>query len=420
MANEWFIQHGGKQYGPLTSAQLKKLAGERKITPSTQVRLGPSGSWVPATRVQGLFAAQTATPPPAPPPDPLAAPPVAASAPPPQARPPQTSPLMAKPLGSASRAAPPEANESALAAKLIGAVGLILGILALATFWLPILRNPLGWTGIVVGALGLLLGIAGLVVAAMQKGSGLYVNVAAASSSVVGLVLTVVLGVTFGMFSSPAPQPVATPAPAPPITVPAPVEMPPQPEPEPEPEPPPEPVWTHASQVIEQGPIRAKIESVGVQNIRLESTDLSTLRAGKPQPMLKIRVSIENTTEDKIVQVPGWIGGGSGLTGQLGGLLEGSELGQQLKSATATARAFDNAGNNYAQMPAIRVFGGGALATPEPAVRPGEAVAKEMIFDPPLESIEYLRVELPPEGFSGSDSLRFEIPRDMITGLPGS
>ncbi len=414
MANEWFIQHGDKQYGPLTSAQLKKLAGEKKIHPSTQVRLGQSGSWVPATRVQGLFAAKTATPPPAPPPDPLAAPPVAAPTPPPQA-----SPLMAKPLGSVSQAAPPETNESSIAAKLIGAVGLILGILALATFWLPILKNPLGWTGIVVGALGLLLGIAGLVVAAMHKGSGLYVNVAASSSSVVGLVLTVVLGVTFGMFSSPAPQPVATPAPAPPITVGPPVELPPQPEPEPEPkpEPPPEPVWTHASQAIDQGPIRAKIDSVGVQKIRLESTDLSTLRAGKPQPMLKIRVTIENTTEDKIVQVPGWIGGGGGLSGQLGGLLEGSELGEQLKSATATARAFDNAGNNYAQMPALRVFGGGALATPEPAVRPGESVAKEMIFDPPLESIEYLRVELPPEGFSGQEPLRFEIPRDMVSGL---
>ena len=58
MANEWYVQHGGKQVGPLTSSTLKKLAAEGKIAPTTTVRLGPEGNWVPASRVQSLRTGQ--------------------------------------------------------------------------------------------------------------------------------------------------------------------------------------------------------------------------------------------------------------------------------------------------------------------------------------------------------------------------
>ena len=77
MASEWYVQHGGKQYGPMTAANLKKLAAERKISPATQVRQGAEGQWVAASRVQGLFAApatQSATPMPPQPAKPAAIP----------------------------------------------------------------------------------------------------------------------------------------------------------------------------------------------------------------------------------------------------------------------------------------------------------------------------------------------------------
>ena len=99
-----------------------------------------------------------------------------------------------------------------MAGKILGAVAIIFGAVATATFWLPMLGGPIGWTGIAVGALGMIVGIVGLVVAAMTKGAGLILNVAGTSSSAVGLVLSVVLGVTFGMFAaSPAPQVTAKP-----------------------------------------------------------------------------------------------------------------------------------------------------------------------------------------------------------------
>jgi hypothetical protein len=418
MAHEWYIQHGAKQYGPLTSANLKKLAAERKITPSTQVRLGAQGNWVPASRVQGLFAAQPAAAPPAAHPlddelPPLASPPVP---------PPMASPLARLPFGTVAPAAKAEPAESPIAAKILGAVGLVFGTLALATFWLPMLKGPMGWTGIVVGALGLVLGATGLALSAMHKGSGLYLNVAGTSSAAVGLVLTVVLGITFGMFTAAEPKPEVVYRPVPQPQTPAPVIAPPK-----EPEPEPEIVWTDAGQAIEQGPIRATIAGVGVETMRLESSDPSVMKRGKPQPMLKIRVTLENTSADKIVDAPGWTGGGAGLLGgELGGelagavgdLLKDSDAGKSLQAATASATLVDNVGNRYQQTPAMQVFGAKITIGEDNSLRPGQSSTQELVFQPPLEAatVEYLRLELAPGGFGGSEPLRFQIPMAMITG----
>jgi hypothetical protein len=327
------------------------------------------------------------------------------------ASPPVARPLTAKPLGLAT-ATPVQPEATSLAPKLLGAIGLIFGILALATFWLPLLDPLMGWTGIVVGVLGLLLGIAGMVLAAMQKGAGLYLNVAVASSSLVGLVLTIVLGVRFGMFSSPAPPPVAV---APVVVAPQPVAQ--APSAVKEPEPAPEPVWTDASEAIEQGPIRARISGLRVENIRLESANFAQMSRGKPQPLLRVRVSIENISPDKIVAVPGW-NGGSSLGGGVGDLLQGSELGKQFAAASAGGTLTDDKNNNYPQTPAIRLPAAQADLDANPALRPMETVEKQLVFDPPIGSAEYLRLELPAVGFSGSEPLRFQIPKTMFAPPP--
>ena len=93
-------------------------------------------------------------------------------------------------------------SHAGVGAKVLGAVGIIFGAVALATFWLPVLGGLIGWTGIVAGGLGLIVAIVGLVVAAMSHGAGLLWNVAGASGSAVGLVLAVVLGISFGLFTA--------------------------------------------------------------------------------------------------------------------------------------------------------------------------------------------------------------------------
>jgi hypothetical protein len=278
--------------------------------------------------------------------------------------------------------------------------------LALATFWLPVF-GAMGWIGIVVGGLGLIFGIAGLVLSAMHQGSGLYLSIAGTSSSVIGLVLAVVFGVMFGMFSA---------APAPPVSMPSPkpVAPPPQVATDPvEPEPEPEPVWTDISESIEQGGIRARIVSAKIEQVRLESGDLSTMnRRQKPQPMLKIRIAIENTTPDKIIDVPGWTGAGGLVPKELEAAVEAA-LGKSGQGVTATALLTDNGGNNYKQTPLHMIFGA-KIVPQDQSLRPGKVTETELVFPPPLDAIEYLRLELPPSGFGGSEPLRFQIPKAAI------
>ncbi len=446
MANEWYVQHGGKEHGPLTSATLKKLATEGKITPATSVRLGTSGTWGPASRVQGLFGAAQApaakSVAPATNPAALATPATKSAAPaakpaaaaksararsaaPPVAAPtedpffdlpPPPPPQMGHPVGRVPVAAAvplPRAVPSdggSVTPKIIGGVAVILGTVALATCWLPMMGGLIGWTGIAMGGSGLITGAIGLALAAQHKGSGLMLNISGTSSAAVGLVLSVVLGVANGMFTSaPAPKlPVvvakATPKPA----IPTPIKR---------REPEPELVWTDASQPIQQGDIKAAIVSVKIEQVRLE--DLTTMKRGKPQPMLKIKVALENTSQDKIVEYPGWIGGGD-LVGQGLGQLVGGEAGGALAQlAGSGAILSDQVGNKYKQTSISLVFGGPLTVNQDNSIRPGKVAEKELLFAPPLETIEYLRLELPPAGFSGSDSLRFQIPKAMIEGLAG-
>jgi len=426
MAHEWFVQHGGKAVGPLTPAQLKKLAAERKITPATQIRQGAEGAWVAAARVQGLFAPAAPAVPSSTVPKAASSPPAAQkpAAPPPIA-PPQASPVAPLPVGVAiaqppwARAAVAQAVPVAppsMAGKILGAVAIILGTVALATFWLPMLPGLIGWVGIAAGALGLLVGILGLVVAALSGGSGLILNISGTSSAAVGLVLSVVLGVTFGMFTG-KPEPVVVARPTLPPVVPQVVETPPTAEPEPMP--PPEPVWTDAAEPLQQGDVKATIAGVAIEQVRMEGADLSQIRRPKPQPMLKVRVTIENTSADKIIEAPGWMGGGD-LIGQGVGQLLGGEAGKALQSATATATLVDNVGNAYKQVATFSVFGAKLPGPDDIALRPGKSTSLELVFPPPLESIEYLRLELSPAGFSGAEPLRFQIRRELVTGLPAA
>jgi hypothetical protein len=404
MAVEWFVQHGGKLYGPLTGVALKKLASEGKISAATSVRKGTDGAWVPASRVQGLFAAAPAA---APSPAPPSAPPVEPPAPPPRAKP------MLQPV--ARRAPLPKAvpapSHGAMAPKIVGGLAMILGAVAFSTCWLPVMGGAIGWTGIVAGSLGLLVGGIGFALAAIRHGSGLMLNISGAASSAVGLVLSVVLGVVFGLFASkPVPAPAVVVAPIAPVQ---------QPQPEPEPESPPEPRWFDAGEPIDQGAIHAELASMGIEQIRLENADLSTMKKGKPQPMLKIRVKVTNTSADRIIEFAGWVGGGDMIAQGVTQLLSGSELGKAVQAAAPVASLADNIGNPYKQVPGVSVFGTQLPAGQDLALRPAQSREAELVFPPPLESIEYLRLELSPAAYGGSEPLRWQIPKALIKGLGG-
>jgi hypothetical protein len=92
-------------------------------------------------------------------------------------------------------------------------------------------------------------------------------------------------------------------------------------------------------------------------------------------------------------------------------------LGKAVQSATPTAQLTDNIGNNYKQTPSVSIFGAGISLGKDNALRPGKSVESDLVFPEPLPSIEYLRLELSPAAYAGSEPLRFQIPRAMIKGF---
>ena len=55
MPSEWYCQIDGTEYGPLTSGQLRKMALDGRLSRKALVRKGPTGGWLQADRLKGLF-----------------------------------------------------------------------------------------------------------------------------------------------------------------------------------------------------------------------------------------------------------------------------------------------------------------------------------------------------------------------------
>ena len=62
MANTWYYEIMGDEVGPVSSAELKKLAAGNVIDHDTIVRPASGTTRVPAYRLKGLFPASTDTP----------------------------------------------------------------------------------------------------------------------------------------------------------------------------------------------------------------------------------------------------------------------------------------------------------------------------------------------------------------------
>jgi hypothetical protein len=74
----------------------------------------------------------------------------------------------------------------------------------------------------------------------------------------------------------------------------------------------------------------------------------------------------------------------------------------------------DNFGNTYKRIN----FGFssnpvGAVERSE-SIYPNKSVSDVLVFEMPIDTIEYLRLELPAKNFGGTGMLRLEIPKQMI------
>jgi hypothetical protein len=136
MADEWFVQRDGQNFGPFSSAQLKQMTTSGRLLPVDLVTKGEDGRWVPASQIKGLFATSPAAAsqlPPMPPPLPATAP---SSNPTssgsillsnPSSNPTSSGSILFSDLGSSPR--------SALWAKILGGVGLAVVFIGLYCPW---------------------------------------------------------------------------------------------------------------------------------------------------------------------------------------------------------------------------------------------------------------------------------------------
>jgi len=65
MSEEWHYTIGGKQAGPVPSAELKQLASTGRLSQTDMVRKEGMPDWVPAGKLKGLFVARNPYTPPA-------------------------------------------------------------------------------------------------------------------------------------------------------------------------------------------------------------------------------------------------------------------------------------------------------------------------------------------------------------------
>jgi hypothetical protein len=285
----------------------------------------------------------------------------------------------------------------------------------------------------------LLLGIVGLLVAVFRKGSG--IGFAIAGSAISGLALFVAVGSTVvagkalevgaksmstamkegdrtnqEVIPAGEPEPVRAAAEPRPRQlkdkfVPAPQTLEPRqdepapeagqpqqgaaPAPGPTKEPESEAQWASATDTVRQGDVTVRIKSVVIGKVPLKD-QIRGSRSASADPLLAIEVEIANVGLNKKVQYQTFMG-------------RGFSLGLDY----TTLR--DNFDNIYKRID----FGFSSKptgATESESIYPGKSITDVLIFEPPIETAQYLNLELPAQNFGGTGMLRIRIPMSMVGG----
>jgi hypothetical protein len=396
MAAEWFCIISGEAVGPLSSQQLRAMVRQGKLKAEHPIRQGTAGPWVPAGRVKGLFPSDHASPVIADSTDFPAAKPGsgAAGTPAPRARP--AAPRAVRPLHlpvaqpapePPPPAAPPAPRRppSGPAAKPAAAAGSGLGRFAIdADADTPAARITGRRSGVglgrrksgrknaaVVASLALLVVALGIVAAVLAFSSGGFGGRAGPSAAnapnggdenaptgdhAAGNPGQSGHDASASRSDGPATDPAAN-------------------------------HWVDAT----DSAIRRA--SVKVRILSAETGYPAFARAlESPEPLrrwLLIAVELQNLDPGKGLKYS-----------RFGG------------RASPGVRLTDNLGNTYRRKTFGRPAGRGQLGSV--VVRAGEPVEDLLVFDPPAESVDYLRLELPAAAFGGQGTLNFQIPNDMI------
>jgi len=251
-------------------------------------------------------------------------------------------------------------------ASSIGIVSLVLGLVAFTFCWVPLI----GILSVPLSGLGLLFAIIGFIICMNRRGAGAGFPIAGGLVSLFALLITfAVADVTkeaMRDFAGLGNKGGATDE---------------------------GPGWAKPPSVYWIGDIRTEVSSVRVDTIEVEDSIWSN-KVETSKPYLTIAVKVSNRAENRKAEYKSWMGASVSFTRDYAALR-------------------DNHGNIYKRID----FGVGRSVVghvEQEALYPGASVSDVLAFEPPIENVKYLRLELPAANFGGDGMIRFEIPSDQI------
>src|SRR5438132_3852782 len=290
----------------------------------------------------------------------------------------------------------------------LGIPSLVLGMIGFSFSWI----SPVGLLSLPLSGLGLLLGIAGLVIAIILRGRGIGFPIAGSAVSLVALVMGVFW---LGLLGAAGKQNAANEV----IAVSG-IDQNQEQNNLAAAKPPPgkEARWADASKdAVQQNDVKVHLGAVVVRNVKIK--DVLGEETVSPTKQLTIQVFVDNANSTRKIDFLGWSGAATsavGLADLLGGT--GRTKGNGTESLTAPERnaatLTDNFKNPYKRLsPELGAQIPGQISTPT-SVYPGKRVEDLLVFEPPVDKVQFLRLELPATAFGGTGSLRLQIPKEMI------
>ena len=274
-----------------------------------------------------------------------------------------------------------------------GIAALVLGILACLTCWIPFV----GMLSIPISVLGILFGVIGFLISAVGRRSGIGMPVAGTVVCIVAIMIAVAsTGGTTAAITEVAREadrkakatnqeavlsPGAATKPSHTATA-----KPAAKEPEQE-------AWASARNPVRQGDVELRIVRALIGRIRLRAGfDDSETRS--KDDLFKIELELRNLSKSKKIEYQSW-------------------LGRDFAFGRDYATLKDNFGNGYKRID----FGFGTKIigqTKSDSIYPGKTIRDVLVFEVPVETAEYLNIELPASNFGGQGMLRLRIPATMI------
>jgi hypothetical protein len=285
----------------------------------------------------------------------------------------------------------------------LGIASVVLGILAFLICWIPFL----GLLGLPLSLLGILLGGLGLLMAVFRKGAGIGYPIAGTAISVLAVVTAVSISGAAASAVSQVGESIVEESARADATQQSVV-----------PNSPPiasdgsdaesnrgdstgdvtnrdavTSEWADARDTVQQGDLQVRITMVKIGKVPLKDT----FRDGSESAneLLAITLELKNVNAAKKLDYSTW-------------------RGNRISFDRDYATLEDNFENNYKRISfGFGTSPDGAISVVE-SIYPDKVVTDLLVFERPLDTVEFLRLELPAKNFGGSGMLRFQIPKAMI------